>query len=910
MEVSEKDIGDYGELSLLSFVASMHPSESCGSNGLPLTPNSIAILGNAQFLKTFKHKNLCLFLDCLRGKHERVVFVSEHFKCSPSFDDQNWSSSTRSILEALLYLNDRGIIHGNIRLENVLANSKGVVKLAHYGLNHATDYGLLVAFPIGDPRLTPPEFFATGPHEQTSFDSSLSHPNEEDYINSIPPRVYPIFSDNIDIWSLGMLLLTIRLKKPLWGSSNISQIIRKVMSFLTFEGSVLERIARENDAMDVLDEMPFDLRTFIKTCLEPNPRKRPCARELLESGFFNVDVKKWSEMSVFPTMRLRCKDYILPSENGFDQGKKVKETEEDKEETGLDVLLLKEVYYLWKLAGGDIMSELRKNGLMVTIPPVLSLPKIVLGEGHMEGAPKERCSLFDHTFIVLSLKQLSLCLSELCPEEFHVLLMDIESRKATTTDCLNTQNLPLIIKEKDVRYQFSRIILFRRLLQGYPYTNSLLQQEAHIDILPLYRSEIWAALLGIDYDVLSRYNDIDKESWTATDRQIEVDIPRCHQYNNLLASTEGHRKFKRVLKAWVVTNPHYVYWQGLDSLCAPFLYLNFNNEALAFACLTAFIPKYLHGMFLKDNAAVIQEYLAKFSHVQAFHDSTLCNHLRGIGFIPDLYAIPWILTMFAHVFPLHNIFHLWDKLLLWNSSFPLCVAFAILLQLRQRLLLAEFNDCILLFSDLPAIDIEKCVKDSIRVFENTPKSLTYRKYDSPPKSSSKEFQRSNSVRSGGILSHSSSRSSMSNNGSKDDSLDENEDYMKLTTLTLEEIKSESVPRLSGEDLLVLLDSTKEMIFIDVRPFDEYRLGALPNAISIPFESSLDENNQLIPNKESDKLRKNQNYFIAIIYGSRKHMKDVVNFADKLLSLNFDRLCVLHNGVEVLKSHHLLIVPNT
>ena len=85
-------------------------------------------------------------------------------------------------------------------------------------------------------------------------------------------------------------------------------------------------------------------------------------------------------------------------------------------------------------------------------------------------------------------------------------------------------------------------------------------------------------------------------------------------------------------------------------------------------------------MFRKDNSNVIQEYLAKFSHLQAFHDPVLFNHLDGIGFIPDLYAIPWVLTMFAHVFPLHNIFHLWDKLLLGNSSFPLCVALSILYQ--------------------------------------------------------------------------------------------------------------------------------------------------------------------------------------------------------------------------------------
>lgn len=60
--------------------------------------------------------------------------------------------------------------------------------------------------------------------------------------------------------------------------------------------------------------------------------------------------------------------------------------------------------------------------------------------------------------------------------------------------------------------------------------------------------------------------------------QIEVDIPRCHQYNELLSSAEGHKKLKRILKAWVYKNSQFVYWQGLDSLTAPFLYLNFNDE--------------------------------------------------------------------------------------------------------------------------------------------------------------------------------------------------------------------------------------------------------------------------------------------------------------------------------------------
>ena len=64
-------------------------------------------------------------------------------------------------------------------------------------------------------------------------------------------------------------------------------------------------------------------------------------------------------------------------------------------------------------------------------------------------------------------------------------------------------------------------------------------------------------------DLLWEYRNIDKESWTSTDRQIDVDIPRCHQYDTLLSSHLGHTKFKRILKSWVVTHPHLVYWQGL-----------------------------------------------------------------------------------------------------------------------------------------------------------------------------------------------------------------------------------------------------------------------------------------------------------------------------------------------------------
>ncbi|MGH0164343.1 UNVERIFIED_CONTAM: hypothetical protein FKN15_046798 [Acipenser sinensis] len=163
--------------------------------------------------------------------------------------------------------------------------------------------------------------------------------------------------------------------------------------------------------------------------------------------------------------------------------------------------------------------------------------------------------------------------------------------------------LPLIIRERDTEYQLHRIILFDRLLKAYPYKKNQVWKEARIDVPPLLRGLAWAALLVVEWFVLV---EITVHEW-------------CLKHSNKIHFT-------------------FFFCIGLDSLCAPFLYLNFNNEALAYACMSAFIPKYLYNFFLKDNSHVIQEYLTVFSQIIAFHDPELSNHLNEIGFIPDIKA--------------------------------------------------------------------------------------------------------------------------------------------------------------------------------------------------------------------------------------------------------------------------------
>ncbi|RIB04539.1 rab-GTPase-TBC domain-containing protein [Gigaspora rosea] len=171
---------------------------------------------------------------------------------------------------------------------------------------------------------------------------------------------------------------------------------------------------------------------------------------------------------------------------------------------------------------------------------------------------------------------------------------------------------PLLAREKDVVYQFQRVALFSELLRQYPASRDEIIHQAKVDIPPFLRGKIWAAIFGVNGDYQSAYDAYDKETEKEiqTDRQIDVDVPRCHQYHQLLSSPVGHEKLRRLLKCFVAANKQkLVYWQGLDSLCAPFLTL-LNDEALAFSCFHAFIPKFMKDFFISDNTPVMQEYIA------------------------------------------------------------------------------------------------------------------------------------------------------------------------------------------------------------------------------------------------------------------------------------------------------------
>lgn len=678
---------DFG---IISFSAGPRNNENCGANGLPITPSSITIIGNHQALiASVTHQNLVKYVDCFRTKHEKVSLIYEHYSghnLQSSYTQDTIMPLVEDLLNGLYHLHTvLYMTHGNIDPSCVVYNTKdSTYKWSHWGVNSITENGSLLdldaIFP-SDIRYLSPE--------------RVSHSSRS------PPK-------KCDIWSFGLVILSF-LFSPLKLPENPADLAR-----LDSSKAVLRRLEVPQDCLS--DKW----MAFFEHTLEPSIKVRYSCEKLLD--FFKIPI-------------------IRPVYHAIDCLIKVDKLKlnDEMNETKKQSLTVAESYYLLTVASPGFKEMPDRRGEQ-SVPPIYTIPSIVTVNPILSNqsssivstppSPEQYTRFISLPISVKTLdtRMLKKRLAELNSEIFYPLVLFPTDAERKHQNDIETTDLPLAIRETDFAYQVERVLLFKALLNGIPYSLPNLLETAKVDISPFYRAETWAAILGVSWLDLQVYERVNKTTNPSTERQISVDIPRCHQYNDLLASCQGHQKLTRILKAWLTHNEPqgFVYWQGLDSLAAPFVILNFSNEPLAFACFDAFINKYLRGFFAKDNSPTIQEYLALFSQLIAFHDPDLFNHLDQLGFTPELYAIPWFLTMFTHVLPLHKTIHLWDTLLFGNESFPLCIGLAILSQLRNQILSYSFNDCILIFSDLPEIKMDACVKEAMTLFKQTPKSSVLR----------------------------------------------------------------------------------------------------------------------------------------------------------------------------------------
>jgi mitogen-activated protein kinase kinase kinase len=102
-----------------------------------------ALVREIEFLKELQHTNIVQYLDSSADNAFFNIFleyvpggsVSTLLKNYGSFEEALVNSFTRQILDGLIYLHSKEIIHRDIKGANILVDNKGVIKISDFGIS-------------------------------------------------------------------------------------------------------------------------------------------------------------------------------------------------------------------------------------------------------------------------------------------------------------------------------------------------------------------------------------------------------------------------------------------------------------------------------------------------------------------------------------------------------------------------------------------------------------------------------------------------------------------------------------------------------------------------------------------------------------------------------------------------------
>ena len=211
----------------------------------------IHLLMEVQVMRELQHKNLVNFLDIFLTPRE--LWVSMEYMNAGALTDvvlytvlteKQISVVCREVLEGIAYLHAQEVVHRDIKSDNILLDSTGVVKI--------TDFGFAANVRGNRQRKT----FAGTPYWMAP-----------EIINK------STYSTKVDIWSTGILAVEMVDGQPPY----MNETPMKAMYLISKKG--------KPDLTNTTESMSDDFRRFLDKCLEANVDKRATAANLLQEDF-------------------------------------------------------------------------------------------------------------------------------------------------------------------------------------------------------------------------------------------------------------------------------------------------------------------------------------------------------------------------------------------------------------------------------------------------------------------------------------------------------------------------------------------------------------------------------------------------------------------------------------------------
>ncbi|KAJ1723421.1 kinase subunit of RNA polymerase II carboxy-terminal domain kinase I [Coemansia erecta] len=247
--------------------------------GFPITA-----MREIRLLKQLQHPNITQVLDVVPESSNSVYVVMEYmdYDLSGLINHPQWSpepahkkSLMHQLLEGLEFMHARGILHRDIKGSNLLINRHGQIKYVDFGLAR-----------------------------------SFHHTRMQEFTNRVitlwyrPPELLlgtTVYGPEVDIWSLGCVLIELFMKKPIFQGQNDIDQLEQIFKILgTPSPSIWESFSKlpwacymtpntrysENLREMLGTKMTAGAVDLISWMISLDPAARPSAKRCLEHRHF------------------------------------------------------------------------------------------------------------------------------------------------------------------------------------------------------------------------------------------------------------------------------------------------------------------------------------------------------------------------------------------------------------------------------------------------------------------------------------------------------------------------------------------------------------------------------------------------------------------------------------------------
>lgn len=201
-----------------------------------------------EILRSLRHENIIQMLDTFETKSKFVVVtelahgelfeILEDDTCLP---EECVARIGKQLVRALHYLHSNGVIHRDMKPQNILIGANGTVKLCDFGFARTmTSKSIVLTSIKGTPLYMAPEVVQEQPYNHT-----------------------------VDLWSLGVILYELFVGQPPFYTNSIYSLINHIVK----------------DPIKFPDSMGLKLKSFLKGLLNKKPSDRLDWPHLLQHPF-------------------------------------------------------------------------------------------------------------------------------------------------------------------------------------------------------------------------------------------------------------------------------------------------------------------------------------------------------------------------------------------------------------------------------------------------------------------------------------------------------------------------------------------------------------------------------------------------------------------------------------------------